>query len=111
MTRCGGEHHFVDYGAGLLGILFEIVGECLAYGLRHYALNLIVAKFGLGLALKLRFGHLDRNHSRQTIAEVLFRKLNLELVEKMIVVGIFLQAAAEAGEVSATLDCVDVVDI
>ena len=99
-------------------MLLEVVAQGLAHGGLHHAHHLVVAQLGLGLTLELRLGHLDRDHGRQTVAEVLFRQLDLhlgQLLEQLVVFGIFLererQAAAEAGEVRASLDGVDVVDI
>ena len=114
MAGLGGEHHLVDDNLRFLRMLLEIVAQSLADGLLHYSHHLVVAEFGLGLTLKLGLGHLHRNDSRQTVAEILFRELDLEFLEHLVVVGIFLegcgQTAAEAGEVGSALDCVDVVD-
>ena len=115
MTRSSGEHHLVYNRARLLRILLKVIAESLTDRLRHNCLNITVAELGLCLTLKLRFGNLYGDYGCQAVAEVLFRKLDLKLVEKMIIVGIFLesrsQTAAEAGEVCATLDSVDVIDV
>ncbi len=110
-----GEHDLVDDGAGLLGVLFEVVAERFADGLRHGGHHLLVAELGLGLSLELRFEHFDRHYGRESLAEVVAGHLDLGFFEYLVVVGIFLEglgeSAAEAGEVCAALYCVDVVDV
>ena len=95
-------------------MLFKIVGKGFADGCLHGADDLVVAEFGLGLAFELRLHHLYRNHGREAVAEVFGVDFDLGVLEKVVVVGVFFQrggeAAAEAGEVCAALDGVDVVD-
>ena len=115
VTRLSGEHHFVHNHLGLLRMLLEIIAQSLADGALDNASHLVVAEFCLCLSLELGLGHLHRYHGRQTVAEVLFRKLYLELFEESVVLGVFLeggcQTAAEAGKMRSSLDGVDIVDV
>ena len=111
----GGQHHFVDDDARLLGMLLQVVAQGLADGRLHHAHHLVVAQLGLGLALELRLGDLDGDDGREAVAEVLLAQFYvLELVKQVVLVGVFLeggrQAAAKARQVRAALDGVDVVD-
>ena len=100
-------------------MLFEIVGKGFAYGLVHGARHLAVAKLGLGLALKLRLGHLYAYHGSEAFAEVFSCNLNLRLLYLFLYlwvgVGVVFQYArkghAESRDVRATLYGIDVVDI
>ncbi len=104
---------------GLIRMFLQVIGQRLTDSLLHSAHNLVVAQLGLGLSLKLRFGHLDGDDSRQSLAEVLSRHLYLGLFDLLgnlrVVVGIILQRAgqrhAEARDVRTALDGVDIVDV
>ena len=58
-------------------MLLQIVRQSLANGLLHRTGHLAVAELGLGLALKLRFGHLNRYNGGETLAEVFAGNLYL----------------------------------
>lgn len=109
--RC--KNHLVDDCLGLFGMFLQIIAKCVADSRLHHAHHFIVPEFRLGLAFELRFRYLDRHHSCQTVAKVLFRQFYLQFVKKMIVLGVFLQrhcqAAAESRQVRASFDGVDVV--
>ncbi len=95
-------------------MLLQICAQGLAHGHLHAAHHLGVAELGLGLALKLGLEHFHRDDGREALAEVLGGNLYLGVLEQIVVFGVFLEseceAAAEAGEVCAALDGVDVVD-
>ena len=118
MACRGGQADLFDNHAGFFGMLFEVGVERLAHGFVDHAGYLVVAELGLGLALELRLGHLDGDDGCQALAEVVAVELYLgllELVEELVVLGIFLERArqgrAEAGEVRSTLYRVDIVDV
>ena len=94
-------------------MLFEVGAQGLAYGHLDGAHDLVVAELRLGLSLKLGLHDLNRDYGGQTLAEVVACDFNLGVLEQVVVLGVFLkghrQAAAEAGEVCAALDGVDVV--
>jgi len=116
-ARGGGQNHLIYNEFGLFGMFFEIVGERLAHGLVHGAGHLGVAQFGLGLSLELRLGHLDGNHGGESFAEVFAADFDFGLFKLLgrYLLGVFLEHAgerlAEADEVGAALDGVDVVHI
>ena len=112
--RCG-KDHLVDDGAGVLRVLFEILVERGADGLRNGGHHLAVAQLGLGLALELGLGHFHRNDGRQTLTEVRRVEVELQLREQAVLVGVALQrgsqAAAETAQVRTAFYRVDVVDV
>ena len=70
-TSRSGENHFIYNKLRLLGVFFEIVGECFADCLVDGTHHLTISEFCLGLSLKLGLGHLDTDHRRETFAEVI----------------------------------------
>ena len=115
MPGRSGQHHLVDNGAGIFRILFEILVERRAHGLRHSRHHLAVAQLGLGLPFELRLSHFDRNDSRQAFAEVGRVEVELEFGEQAVLVGVALerrgQAAAETAQVRTAFDRIDIVDV
>ncbi len=115
MTRLCGQNDLLHDSARILGILFEVVTQSCRHGLIDGRRYLVVAELGLGLSLELRLGHLDRDDSRETLAEVVAVDIELQLGEHARVVGIFFQStrqsAAETGKVRTALDRIDVVDV
>ncbi len=55
-TSRSSENHFIYNELCLLGMFFEIVGECFADCLINGSHHLAIAEFRLGLSFKLRFG-------------------------------------------------------
>ena len=114
MARSGSEDYLLNDGFGLCRMLLEIHVECLAQAGLNSAYHLGVAEFGLGLALKLWLKHLYRDHGSETLAEVLGLDVDFHFLEHLAILGIFLQGrtqtAAESGEVSSTLNGIDIVD-
>ena len=60
-------------------MLFKIVVQRLTHCLIHSTTHFTVTQFGLSLAFKLRFRHLHRDDSNQSLTEILTRNLNLSL--------------------------------
>ena len=77
------------------------------------ALDLGVAELGLGLALELRVGQLDADDRRQALADVVAGQVRVVVLEDArparLVVERARQRGAEAGDVRAAVDRVDVV--
>ena len=100
-------------------MLFQIVGERLAYGLLYGAGDFRVAQFGLRLTFKLRLGYLDADDGCQSLAEVFAGNLDLGLLDLLrdlrVGIGVFLQCArqchAESDEMRTAFDGVDVVNV
>ena len=76
----GGQDDLLTDELGLVGMLLKVVGQCLAHGRVDGARDLAVAELGLGLALKLRLGHLDGDDGGEALAEVLAGDLNLRFL-------------------------------
>ena len=114
MASLSCENHLLHDSLSLAWVLLEISAESLAHGSLHSTNHLVVTEFCLGLSLELRFEHLHRNHSGETLAEVIARNLHFSLLKHFVVLGILFEgaceAAAETGEVSTTFDSVDIVD-
>ena len=53
--------------------------------------HLAVAELGLGLTLKLRFHHLNRDYGCEAFAEVIRVDFNLGVFEQVVIFGIFLR--------------------
>ena len=111
----GSQHNLVHNSLGILRVLLKVVGQSLRDGLVHSGSNLVITEFGFGLALKLRLGNLHRHNSREALAEVVARDVELNLRKHTILLGIFFHRAGESptetGQVGTTLDGVDVVHI
>jgi len=108
------QHALLDHLAGDRRVLLEVRRQPLVDDGRHDALDLAVAQLGLRLALELRIGHLDAHHRHEAFADVLagHRVLFLQqLVGAAVDVDHARQRAAEAAQVRAALDRVDVVRV
>ncbi len=118
-TCGGGEDDLVADHLGLFGMLLQIVGQGFAYGLLYGSGHFTVAKFGLGLSLKLRFGHLDGDDGGQTLTEILTSDFYLGLLDLLrdggVGIGVSLQRTGqghtETGKVGTALYGVDIVDV
>ena len=102
-----------DDGLGDLGVLVEVVLELGAHEALDDAGDVGVAELGLGLALELGVGDLDGDDADDALADVLAGEVLLALLEELVCPGVVVHHAgeggAEAGEVGAALDGVDVV--
>ena len=110
-----GQDDFLHDGLGILGVLLQVVAQGGRHRLIYGGRDLVVAQFGLGLALELRLLHLHRNHGREALAEVVAVDVELQFGEHARILGVFLertgQRAAEARQVRTALDGVDVIYI
>ena len=99
--------------ARLARVLLEELGEALVDRGLHEALDRRVAELGLGLALELRVGDLDRDDRGQALAHVLALQVGVLLLELALLARVGVDRAgerrAEAGQVRAALMRVDVV--
>ena len=116
-TGGGGQYHFVDNQFGFFRMFLQIVGQGFTHGLVHGAAHFAVAQLRLGLAFKLRFGHLDGDDGDEALTEVFSRNLYLGLLQLFGagVFAVFLQYAgqgrAESGFVRTAFLRVDVVHV
>ena len=98
---------------GVAGVLLEELAEAAVHDLLHEALDRRVAELGLGLALELRVGELDRDHRGEALAHVLAGEVVVLLLEQALAAGDGVQGPgqrrAEARQVRAALVGVDVV--
>ena len=112
--RCR-EHYLVNNGLCELGILFEVHVQSCRGCLGHCRRCLGVAELGLGLALELGFRNLYGNDCGEALAEILGRKVSLELVQELVLLRVLLEGAAEthfeALQVRTALYSVDIVDV
>ena len=53
-----------------LGVLLEVIGKAVGHNLERGAAHIGAAELGLGLALKLRIGQLDRDNGRKALAHI-----------------------------------------
>ena len=96
------------------GVLLEERHQLLADDARDDTVHLAVAELRLRLALELRLWHLDAHDDRQAFAHVVAGELLLlldELVVDAVLVDRRRERAAEAREMGAAFDRVDVVAV
>ena len=115
MTGLRSEDDFVDNGLGLPWVFFEVSLQHIRNGLAHRRRNFRVAELGFGLALELRFRHLDADDGGQSLTEVIGADVEFELVQHAAGLCVLLQCqrqtTAETGEVRTALVGIDVVDV
>ena len=92
--RCG-QYHLIANKLSFFWMFFEIIAKSLSHGLLHSARHFAITQFCFGLSFELRLGHLDRDNSRESFAEVFasyfdFRFLYL-LRYNGVVIGIVFQ--------------------
>ena len=115
VTGLGSEDDFVDDGLGFPWVFFEVSLQHIRNGLAHRRRNFRVAELGFGLALELRFRHLDADDGGQSFTEVIGADVKLEFVQHPARFRVLLQcqrqSTAETGEVRTALVGIDVVDV
>ena len=113
-SDAGGKQRLFDDRLGDGGVLLEERHELVAHDGADDALHLAVAELRLGLALELRLRHLHAHDDRETFAHVVAGEVVL-LLDELVVGAVLVDGAresrAEAGEVRAALDGVDVVAV
>ena len=111
----GGEHRLLDDAPRDAGILLEEGTELVVDDGRDDPLDLAVAELGLGLAFELGLRHLDADDGREALADVVAAHALVVLLDELVVAGVLVdrprERRAEAAEVSAPLDRVDVVAV
>ena len=104
---------FLDDPSPVGGVLLEVLDDALGDRLLDDALDVGVAQLGLGLALELRIGQLDADDRGEALAHVVAGEVRLLLREgarlARPVVEDAGQRGAEAGDVRAAVDGMDVV--
>ena len=103
----------LDDLAGGLGVLLQIIGQSIGHDLERERAHVGAAELGLGLALKLRIGQLNRNDGRKALAHVVTAQVGVLLLEQVLLAGVIVNHAGEGGaealEMHAALGGVDVV--
>src|SRR5438067_692729 len=95
------------FGRAFLEVLGQTFGDCE----RDMALDLRVAELALGLALELRLQHLDADHRRQSLTDVLTGQVGIGFLEDPRLARITVEhvgeRGAKTGDVASALDRVD----
>ena len=103
----------LDDLAGGLGMLLQVIGQAVGHDLERQRTHVGASELGLGLALKLRIGQLDRDDGRKALAHVVTGQVGVLLLEQILLTGVIVDHAGEGGtetlEVHAALGGVDVV--
>ncbi len=71
------------------------MAQLLVARLLHERLDFGVAQFGLGLALELRLGNLDRDHRCQPLTDIVTGEVGLLLLEELPVLGVLVDHAGQ----------------
>ena len=113
LAGAGGGQAFLDDPPAIGRVLVEVLAEAVGDGGLDLALDLGVAELGLGLALELRVGQLDADDRGQALADVVAGQVAVGVAEHAgparPIVERARQRRAEAGDVRAAVDGVDVV--
>ena len=101
-----------DLASGL-GMLLQVIGKTVGHDLERERAHIGAAELGLGLALKLRIGQLDRNDGRKALAHIVAAQVGVLLLEQVLLAGVIVNHAGERGaetlEMHAALGGIDVV--
>ena len=97
MRACGRLDRLADDVARLRGVAVEPVAELLARDLLHERLRLGVAELGLGLALELRLGELDRDDRGETLAHVVAGEVLVLLLEDALLARVLVDERGQRG--------------
>ena len=81
VARLAGLLRLLDDLARGLGMLLQVIGEAVGHDLERERAHVGTAELGLGLALKLRVGQLDRDDGRKPLAHVVAAQVGLLLLE------------------------------
>ena len=103
----------LDDLAGGLRMLLEVIGETVGHDLERQRAHVGAAELGLGLALKLRVGQLDRDDSRKALAHIVAGQVGVLFLKQILLARVIVdhtgKRGTEAFEVHAALGGVDVV--
>ena len=109
----GSEDAFADDDFGDFGIFFEVFAETIADDGVDDAFDFAVAELGFGLAFELRMGDAHRDDGGEAFADIVAG--GNEIFQQVFLLAVLVQRAsecgAEAGNVGAAFDGVDVVDV
>ena len=109
----GGEDAFLDDDLGDFGILFEVFAQGVADDGGDDAFDFAVAELGFGLAFELRVRDAQREDGGEAFADIVAG--GDQVAEQVFLLAVVVQGAreggAEAGDVRAAFDGVDVVDV
>ena len=115
MTCSSCQDNLLYDSLSILWILLQVVAQSLRQCTINSCRNLVVTQLSLGLALELRLCNLNRYYSCQALTEVITANLELNLRQHTRLICILLQSTSqsttETGEVSTTLDGVDIIYI
>ena len=81
VARLAGLLRLLDDLAGGLGMLLQVIGKAVGHDLERQRTHVGASELGLGLALKLRIGQLDRDDGRKTLAHVVTGQVGILLLE------------------------------
>ena len=113
VARLAGLLGLLDDLTSGLGMLLEVIGKAVGHDLERQRAHIGAAELGLGLALKLRIGQLDRDNGRKALAYIVAGEVGVFLLEQVLLARVIVNHAGERGaealEVHAALGGVDVV--
>ena len=113
VARFAGLLRLLDDLTSGLGMLLEVIGKAVGHDLERERAHIGAAELGLGLALKLRIGQLDRDNGRKALAHVVAGQVGVFFLEQVLLARVIVdhtgERGAEALKVHAALGSVDVV--
>ena len=113
IARLAGLLRLLDDLASGLRVLLEVIGKAVGHDLERQRAHIGAAELGLGLALKLRIGQLDRDNGRKALAHIVAGQIGVFFLEQVLLARIVVDHAGERGaealKVHAALGGVDVV--
>ena len=94
-------------------MLLQVIGKAVGHDLERQRAHIRAAELGLGLALKLRIGQLDRDNGRKALAHIVAGQIGVFFLEQVLLARVVVDHAGERGaealKVHAALGSVDVV--
>ena len=109
----GSEQPLADEKFGVLGVLFQVLGQPVTHCHVDDALNVAVSQLRLGLAFELRMGHTNRNNAGQSFAEIVSR--GSQILEQVLFLAVVVQCSrqgrTETRDVRTAFDGMDIVRV
>ena len=113
VARLAGLLRLLDDLASGLGMLLEVIGKAVGHDLERQRAHIGATELGLGLALKLRIGQLNRDNGRKALAHIVAGQVGVFFLEQVLFARVVVDHAGErsteALKVHAALGSVDVV--
>ena len=78
-------------------MLLEVIGEAVGHDLERQRAHIGAAELGLGLALKLRVGQLDRDNGRKALAHIVAGQVGVFFLEQVLLARVIVDHAGERG--------------